>query len=194
MPNENSQCFCRIMHLHPSLISCHRNWCLLTTEKTESKPCRVIISRASFRWNGFRHGAVAWILHTTSTSARQNRIFLEIRCFYRCHHFLIDLYTRLSSWIFGCNILVWLAYLGAAGQTLGWSPRTWMNLWKPQDFYGAPWPPRLLPLFQFHYDLLTPTHWRKKMCSLVMFILAAQLSFHYALITCQCLVSDRNDA
>lgn len=88
-------------------------------------------------------------------------------------------YTQLSSYIFCCYILVWLAYLGAAGQTLGWSPRTWMNLWKPQDFYGAPWPPRLLPLFQFHYDLLTPKHWRNKMCSFVMFILAALFSFQF---------------
>lgn len=179
--NENSKQFCRIIRLHPSLISCHRNWCLLTTEKTESKPSTVIFSRASFRWNGFRHGAVAWILQTTSTSARQKQdIFVNQRLILLSTFFDgSTLYAQLSSYIFCCCILVWLAYLGAAGQTLGWSPRTWMNLWKPQDFYGVLRPPRLLPLFRFHYDLLTPTHWRNKMCSFDMFILAALFSFQF---------------
>lgn len=69
--------------LHSFLTSCHLNWCLLTTEKTESKPCLVINSRASFTWNGWRHGAVAWILQTTVTSAetkhkRSNSSYLNI--------------------------------------------------------------------------------------------------------------------
>lgn len=77
------------------MISCHLNWCLLTTEKTESKPCRVIISRASFRWNGFRHGAVAWILHTTTTSADKEDIFVN-QLLLLLSTFLSDLFTKLD--------------------------------------------------------------------------------------------------
>ena len=57
-----------IDYVHPFLTSRQRNWCRLTTAKTESNPCSVIISTASFTWNGWRHGAVAWMLQTTSTS------------------------------------------------------------------------------------------------------------------------------
>lgn len=55
---------------HPFLTSCQRNWCLLTTENTESKLCFLIMSRASFKWRGWRHGDVAWMLHTISTSVK----------------------------------------------------------------------------------------------------------------------------
>lgn len=172
--------------LHSFLTSCHLNWCLLTTEKTESKPCVVINSRASFTWNGWRHGAVAWMLHTTVTSAETPKHQRSSSCYLNnalkterkadpgdrpvlLQESSVVIQTngkpRPSTMhrLYTCSPLS-LAYLGWAWQTPGWFPGMWRSPWTLLDSYDGPLHPRPLPPSQCHCGLLTPTHWRNWSC------------------------------
>lgn len=63
-----SPTFSKMSCLPPFWISLHRNWWRLTTEKTESYPSSRIISATFWRSVGCKHGDVAWIFPTMSTS------------------------------------------------------------------------------------------------------------------------------
>lgn len=103
----------------PFFTSCQRKWCSRTTEKTDVKPCLVIISRASFRWKGCRQGDVAWMWQITSTSGGgQHKIYLIYPLFNQVA-------TYNMTWI-NLHGYCWHLYLWSRSHFIWIAPYSWI--------------------------------------------------------------------